>query len=202
VTTNSKNHESLGKEKSLLSSEEHDLLTQIATKEPPHSQRAEALLAIDGGTTQAEADRLTGLTIGQVRYWLTKFRKDRMGIFPEELLIQARQVEVDLPQISAKRDASPDLPDPEPPEGEEDSQQKLLDAEETAGPADSVPARQESTPEYKKKKSKRAKKSKTKEPKKDKKALKGKKQKKKTKMDKSQKSKGKRGKASKKKRKS
>jgi hypothetical protein len=183
MTRNTKNLESMEKEKQLLSSEEQAILSQIATKEPPHSQRAQGLLAINEGATQAEAGRLAGLTKGQVRYWLTKFRRDRTGIFPDELLIQAQQVEAGSRQSSAKQAASPDVPEIEQPD-DEDAQQGLLDEEETTGPADAVPVVKEDRPKVKKKKSKEAKKSvKTKEQKKDKKASKRKKPEMKTKKD-------------------
>jgi len=68
----------------LLEPQERLACKQIATEKPPHSQRAQALLAIDQGETQAEAGRLSGLSVGQVKYWLGKFRKDRMNIFPSE----------------------------------------------------------------------------------------------------------------------
>ena len=70
----------------LLEPQERLRCEQIATGEPPHSQRAQALLAVDRGETQAEAGRLSGLSAGQVKYWLGKFRKDRMDIFPSESL--------------------------------------------------------------------------------------------------------------------
>ena len=70
----------------LLEPQERLLCEQIANREPPHSQRAQALLAIDKGETHAEASRLSGLSVGQVNYWLGKFRKDRMDIFPSESL--------------------------------------------------------------------------------------------------------------------
>ena len=104
------------KENQLLNPEEQAVLSQIATSEPPHSQRAQALLAMNEGATQAEAGTQAGLTIGQVRYWLTKFRAKRTAIFPDELLIQEQQ----LVQ----------------PEDELDASQEPLDVEETAGPAD------------------------------------------------------------------
>jgi len=40
-------------------------------------------LAVDEGATQAEAGQRAGLTPGQVKYWLGKFRRDQLGIFPE-----------------------------------------------------------------------------------------------------------------------
>ncbi len=72
----------------LLQPEEKTLCQQLAAGQPPHSQRAIALLALDGGATQTAAAGLSGQTVGQVRYWLSKFEKNRMGIFPDELLAQ------------------------------------------------------------------------------------------------------------------
>jgi hypothetical protein len=50
--------------------------------------------AIDAGVTQKIAALQSGQTVGQVSYWLGKFRRDRIGIFPEELL---RQTGYELP---------------------------------------------------------------------------------------------------------
>lgn len=50
------------------------------------SQRAQALLLINDGTTQADTAETSGLTIGQVRYLMIIFRKDGINIFPEKLL--------------------------------------------------------------------------------------------------------------------
>jgi len=79
----------------LLEPQEKLILEQIAAGGPPHSQRAQSLLAIDAGVTQKIAALQSGQTVGQVSYWLSKFRRDRMGIFPGELL---RQTESELPQ--------------------------------------------------------------------------------------------------------
>ena len=73
----------------LLGPQEKLILEQIAAGGPPHSQRAQSLLAIDAGVTQKIAALQSGQTVGQVSYWLSKFRRDRMGIFPEELLRQS-----------------------------------------------------------------------------------------------------------------
>ena len=78
----------------LLGPQEKLIIEQIAAGGPPHSQRAQSLLAIDAGVTQKIAALQSGQTVGQVSYWLNKFRKDRLGIFPEELL---RQSESELP---------------------------------------------------------------------------------------------------------
>jgi len=167
------------KENRLLSYEERDILGKVATKDPPFSQRAQALLAIDEGTTQAAAGQQAGLTKGQMRYWLIKFRKVRIAIFPEELLDQIQ------------RD-----------EGDEVDQQEMLGAEETVVPVDETKAQKEDLPTAKKMSKKEAKKSKKmKKPKQAKKKKKGKKSAKKSKKKVSKKVKGKSGKKNKKKRK-
>jgi hypothetical protein len=78
----------------LLGPQEKLILEQIAAGGPPHSQRAQSLLAIDAGLTQKIAALQSGQTVGQVSYWLSKFRRDRLSIFPEELL---RQTGSELP---------------------------------------------------------------------------------------------------------
>ena len=80
--------------KNLLGPQEKLILEQIAARGSPHSQRAQSLLAIDAGVTQKIAALQSGQTVGQVNYWLGKFRRDRLGIFPEELL---RQTGSELP---------------------------------------------------------------------------------------------------------
>jgi len=67
----------------LLSPEERGVCKQLAAGEAPWSQRAQALLALDEGATQAQAGSQAGLTQGQVRYWLGRFRKDGLSIVPE-----------------------------------------------------------------------------------------------------------------------
>jgi hypothetical protein len=72
----------------------------ISTGNDLHGQRAIALLAVDQGATRAEAAQQAGLTPGQVKYWLGKFRQVRMQIFPEELL-KAEQLDQE-PKGAAK----------------------------------------------------------------------------------------------------
>jgi hypothetical protein len=69
----------------LLSKQERIAFKMISTGNDLHGKRAVALLAVDAGATQAEAARQAGLSPGQVKYWLGKFRQVRMQIFPEEL---------------------------------------------------------------------------------------------------------------------
>jgi len=67
----------------LLSPEGRGVCKQLAAGEAPWSQRAQALLALDEGATQVGAGERAGLTHGQVRYWLGRYRKDGLSIFPE-----------------------------------------------------------------------------------------------------------------------
>lgn len=80
-----KGTESVALKRELITTQERDTLEQIAKGEAPHSQRAMALLAINTGKTQEQAAEKTGLSAGQVKYWTAKFRKQRLGIFPNDL---------------------------------------------------------------------------------------------------------------------
>jgi len=61
------------------------------------SQRASGLLALDGGAAQLMAAELSGLTIGQIRYLLTIFRRKGMTIFP------AIKLPSSAPQVAASQ---------------------------------------------------------------------------------------------------
>jgi hypothetical protein len=74
----------------LLSPEEREVFKQLAAGEAPWSQRALALLALDQGVTQVEAGELSGLTQGQVKYWLGRYRQNGLSIFPEAGLSQTQ----------------------------------------------------------------------------------------------------------------
>ena len=86
----------------LLSSQEREAFKMISTGNDLHGQRALALLAIDEGTTQEQAGQRAGLTAGQVKYWLGKFRRVRMDIFPEQVL---KADQLDLDQEASDQDA-------------------------------------------------------------------------------------------------
>ena len=67
----------------LLSDTERAECKRIAqTESGLHSRRASALLMIDDGATHREAGTKMGLSIGQVRYALNRFRKLGLAIFP------------------------------------------------------------------------------------------------------------------------
>jgi len=156
MTAKTKNQEIRKNESRLFNSEERTIFSEVAATDPPYSLRAQALLAIDEGATQSEACRQAGLTIGQLRYWLRKFRRDGTSIFPEELLIQTEPEDAD----------------------EEDARQEMLVAEETAEPVDKAAAQKEDASVSKKKSKKKSKEKTTKKSKKtSKKTKKSKKQK-------------------------
>jgi len=94
------NQDDIVQEGKLLSEQESVAFKMISTGNDLHGQRAIALLAVDQGATRAEAAQQAGLTPGQVKYWLGKFRQVRMQIFPEELL-KAEQLDQE-PKGSSK----------------------------------------------------------------------------------------------------
>ncbi|UCH59889.1 MAG: helix-turn-helix domain-containing protein, partial [Anaerolineales bacterium] len=60
-------------EQILLKPNESILIQAIKSADPPHSQRALALLALDEGLSLAESAQRSGLTTRQVRYWRDRF---------------------------------------------------------------------------------------------------------------------------------
>jgi hypothetical protein len=99
-------------EDKLLAPTERVALKMISAGSAPHNQRAAALLAIDGGATQAQAAEQAGLTRGQVKYWLAKFRQVRLDIFPqpeaapeqvEQVAEPKEKAEVEKPAKASKK---------------------------------------------------------------------------------------------------
>ena len=66
----------------LLNAEDRSICEKVAIGETLDSQRAQALLIVDDGATQAEAGEQSGLTLYQVKYCLTRYRKLGMAMFP------------------------------------------------------------------------------------------------------------------------
>ena len=163
-TPQSKEHsKSTGK---LLSPEEWVVCKRFTTGEAPHNQRAQALLAIDTGVTQAEAAIQSGLTGEQVRYWLGKFRKDRLSIFPLALLDQP------LAELAPAASVGPaEGMDPTADQEESERQPKQKARKKKAGKEKKDNQRKQSKKAGKTKKAKKARPAK----KSKKKALKGKK---------------------------
>jgi hypothetical protein len=74
-------------------------------------QRAATLLAIDAGSTQAQASEQSGLTAGQVRYLVTAFRKKGLAIFPEDVLSQVETQAGTIEETAAEVTVSAEVPD-------------------------------------------------------------------------------------------
>lgn len=71
-----------GGKQSLLSPEQKKCCQAIVDeRKGRESQRAAALLGLESGMTQTQAAESSGLTIGQIRYLLTIFRRKAMDMF-------------------------------------------------------------------------------------------------------------------------
>ena len=84
---NSQHPKTSAKVQPLLTEEERTACENISLSED-FGKHAKALLALDQGLTQAQAAEKSGLSAGQVRYWIAKFKKERLNIFPEPTLSQ------------------------------------------------------------------------------------------------------------------
>ena len=89
-------------EDKLLTPKEREALKMISAGKDTHSQRAAALLAIDDGATQQQAAEETGLSRGQVKYWLSKFRQVRLDIFPQPETAPEQVEQVAEPKAKAE----------------------------------------------------------------------------------------------------
>lgn len=157
----------------LLNQEQQTICQDIAAKKSGiDSQRAEALLAVDSGQTQAKAAEISGLTAGQVRYLITNFKKKGLDIFPEELRIAKKPAEKEAPVQEKKTKAKKEKPAPVEKQEEEP---------EVERPA---PKKKAKKNEKKKKKAKRKQAKQSRKTSKSKKKAKGKKKKKKKKRSK------------------
>jgi CHAD domain-containing protein len=73
-----------------LTAEEQAILERIASEgKPVHVRRARLLLLWDQGLTPKDIGPQVGLSVGRVRYWLRAFGRERMDVFPAELLAAA-----------------------------------------------------------------------------------------------------------------
>ena len=106
--TSRQEKEQIASGSNLLTSQEQAICKQIATSEGLHSQRALALLALDKRSTQTLAAKQAGLSMGQVRYLIAQFRKRRVGIFPDTLLLEL-DAEAEKPEsVTEKEDKTED----------------------------------------------------------------------------------------------
>ena len=98
----------MSEENSLLSPEEKKQCQQIARQSDLEGQRATALLALDSGATQVEAAEKSALSTGQVKYALARFKKLRLGIFPQEVSESQDEAphQDEAPQLESAADTS------------------------------------------------------------------------------------------------
>lgn len=95
-------NEPVASEGYLLTPQEQVICKQVAAhRQAPHSQRALALLALNENSTQAQAAEQAGLTRGQVKYCVARFRKLRLSIFPDALLAKPAAELEEEPQSAA-----------------------------------------------------------------------------------------------------
>ena len=83
----------------LVTADESLVLEALAQADAPYSQRAQALLAVDAGSTIEQAARVANLKVTQVRYWIGRFRNGRLGVFPDWLI---EEMEASVKAASAK----------------------------------------------------------------------------------------------------
>ncbi len=65
----------------LLTTAQVTALKKQADGKSDYAKHARALLALHAGASQADAARQSGLSAGQVRYWLGKFRTSGLAAF-------------------------------------------------------------------------------------------------------------------------
>ncbi|MGD8996921.1 MAG: CHAD domain-containing protein [Anaerolineae bacterium] len=73
----------------LMTPQEHAVCLEIAKRDDIYGRRAEGLLALHAGTTQAEAAERAGRSARTVRRWVAGFAEERLGIFPDRVLREA-----------------------------------------------------------------------------------------------------------------
>eukprot|EP01155_Anaeramoeba_flamelloides_P030276 Anaeramoba_flamelloidesa86421_82.p1 GENE.a86421_82~~a86421_82.p1 ORF type:complete len:167 (+),score=40.96 a86421_82:124-624(+) len=94
----------------LLSGKDRGVCENISVGEDTiNKKRAIALLSIDNGNTQIKAAEDSGLSVGQVRYFLSKYRTLGISCFPSELMetkkeeieqieeTQAKEIQIEVP---------------------------------------------------------------------------------------------------------
>ena len=65
----------------LLTDAQKEVCLELRKKSSKNSPRAAALLALDQGATQSQAAEKSGLSLGQVRYCVRRFRSVGMAMF-------------------------------------------------------------------------------------------------------------------------
>ena len=78
-------------------------LYKICQTTSVNSERAKALLLISEGATQEEAAEKTALSLGQVRYWLGRYRTNGIDCFPELTESKPKKEKKDKDKKTAKK---------------------------------------------------------------------------------------------------
>ena len=73
----------------LVTAHERAVLQQIVLRGDHFARRAVTLLALDEGLTQRESSERADLSERRVRYWLGRFRRERLRVFPARVLARA-----------------------------------------------------------------------------------------------------------------
>ena len=74
-----------------ITEEESQVLEALVSSDVPFSQRAQALLAIDAGSSVDQAALVSGLRVTQVKYWIGVFSNSRLAVFPDALLVDIEE---------------------------------------------------------------------------------------------------------------
>lgn len=110
----------------LLSAEDKAVCTLLKDQDNSDTgQRAAALLLINDGATQAEAAEKSGLSIGQIRYLVKRFKEKGIEMFPAELLTEP-------PVANVTEVEEADVPTPSPEATETEEPQEIIEPQPTS----------------------------------------------------------------------
>lgn len=168
----------------ILNDEETLIITRITQADAPYNQRAQALLAINAGKSEEEAGEATGLRPTQVKYWVSRYRKSGLEVFPDALLVEAKEAVVVVEEMVEEEKTAVIIEETIAPKTEQEPAKKKAKKKKKGSKGKkSKKAKSddlaESAPSDKKKKQKKGKKKKKKHAKKSGKGKKSKKSKKK-----------------------
>lgn len=124
------------------------------------SQRAAALLSLNGGSTQIKAATDSGLTIGQVRYLLYTFKRKGMMVFPsgKELVVD-KNIAITEPKTKVLAETTEGIVDNQPSEEKSEKKRSKKDKGKDKGSKKKT-KKKNNKKNAKKKKSKKKKKNK------------------------------------------
>ena len=89
----------------LIGPDDRRVCEQFARGKAPWSQRAQALLLVDGGASYTDAGEITGLRASQVKFWVDAFRRRGVAIFPKggemEVVLLPDPSDTEIKQVEA-----------------------------------------------------------------------------------------------------